>query len=96
MAAEHILGNEAKYADFLEEPLEDYCERLRSNDFWGGHLELDALSESLSLPIVVYQANSFPTTFGSDRHDSPLRLCFQKYAYSLGEHYDSLVDRSAM
>ncbi|PJF16472.1 OTU domain-containing protein 6B [Paramicrosporidium saccamoebae] len=107
MAAEYILGNEIKYAGFLEEPLEDYCERLRGNDLWGGHLELDALSEALSLPIVVYQASSPPMTFGSDRNDSPLRIwylfsrffiacSFQKYAYSLGEHYDSLIDRSAM
>lgn len=98
LAVEQLQREGDKYAGFLEEPLDEYCEKLAGKDMWGGHLELDALSTALSLPIIVYQADAPPITFGEEllKGDqvAPLRLCFQKFAYSLGEHYDSLVDRT--
>lgn len=110
IAADYIKDNGAFYENFIDDE-EDrdgngaavadsgigaYSERIRSSTFWGGHLELDALSKALHFPIHVYQADSEePLKFGSDDETigkrPALNLCFQRYAYSLGEHYDSLV-----
>lgn len=93
LAAQQLKREAEKYSAFLEEPMEEYCEKLLGNDMWGGHLELDALSTALAVPITVYQAGVPPIKFGDAGGGSSLCLCFRKFAYSLGEHYDSLEDR---
>lgn len=79
--------------------VEGYCERVRSSTLWGGHLELDALAKALKHPIHVIRAEGETLKFEEDKQDStdadttkqPILLCFQRYAYTLGEHYDSLI-----
>ena len=96
-AADYILAHADRYAAFLEEEEEgsagipSYCEQVRSTSLWGGHLELDALAKALDVTILVVQAEGQPLRFGEGRPEQPLQLCFQRHAYSLGEHYDSLV-----
>lgn len=111
IAAKHIRENSEKYVNFLEqdETVDEYSLRVQNTELWGGHLELDALCCALKIPIIIYQADTIPITFGveldkaekvdktgkAERVDkvNPLYICFQKFAYSLGEHYDSLVDK---
>ncbi len=69
-AADYILNNEEKYSGFLEEPIAEYCDRIRGIDLWGGHLELDALCHALHTPIVVYQADVDAITFGKEEYAS--------------------------
>lgn len=100
LAAEHVLANANTYSGFIDEgnSLEAYCERLRNSDLWGGHLEIDALVNVLGVTLRVYQADGPPICFAhpsSNYEGPPLTICFQKHAYSLGEHYDSLVDRAS-
>ncbi|XP_031738068.1 OVARIAN TUMOR DOMAIN-containing deubiquitinating enzyme 3 isoform X2 [Cucumis sativus] len=38
----------------VEEPLERYCQRIRTPDFWGGESELLVLSKLCKQPIIVY------------------------------------------
>lgn len=75
--------------------IEAYCHRVQHTTLWGGHIELDALAKALRRPILVYQSDAEPLKFGDGTADgaevAPLRICFQRFAYSLGEHYDSLV-----
>lgn len=98
LAADHIHDRADKYAAFIDEDLllEDYCRKLRDSSLWGGQIEIDALVHALGVPIKVYQADAPPMVFGDDlvqaKDKHPLTICFQKFAYSLGEHYDSLVD----
>lgn len=100
MAAEKIESDASFYAGFLDfesdekQGIREYCEKIRSTTFWGGHVELDALSKALDKTIIVYQADAEPLHFGKSMPDRPLRLCYQKFAYSLGEHYDSLLPSS--
>lgn len=106
IAADYINDNAAFYEGFIDDEedkgdktesgIAGYVERIRSSTFWGGHLELDALSKALQLPIHVYQADSEePLKFGTDdatiAKKPAVNLCFQRHVYSLGEHYDSLV-----
>lgn len=77
MAAEHIQSHNEKYAAFLEEPTEEYCLKIRSADLWGGHLELDALSEALATSIIVYQSDTPPMEFNTVCSDAiPLRIWY--------------------
>jgi OTU domain-containing protein 6 len=76
--------------------IEAYCRRVRDTTLWGGHIELDALAKALRRPILVYQSDAEPLRFGDaaaadGAGRAPLRICFRRFAYSLGEHYDSLV-----
>lgn len=95
-AADYILAHADRYAAFLGEEegsagIPSYCEQVRSTSLWGGHLELDALAKALDVTILVVQAEGPALRFGEGRPGKPLQLCFQRHAYSLGEHYDSLV-----
>ena len=98
LAADYVCEQADKYAAFIDEDLslEAYCQKLRDSDLWGGQIEIDALVHALGVPIKVYQADAPPMVFGDDltlgSDKKPLTICFQKFAYSLGEHYDSLVD----
>lgn len=98
LAAEYIYERAEKYAAFIDEDLslEAYCQKLRDSNLWGGQIEIDALVQALGVPIKVYQADAPPMVFGNTLTESegiqPLTICFQKFAYSLGEHYDSLID----
>lgn len=42
--------------------VEKYCARMGNSSAWGGHPELRALSCTLGLPVVVYQAGAPPFT----------------------------------
>lgn len=85
--------------------IERYCNRLCDERIWGGHVELESLSTVLGIPIWVYQVTimngtvvedlSQPESFAINRFNdienaTPIRLLYSRYAYSLGEHYDSL------
>lgn len=71
MASKYLTERGDKYSGFLEEPLEEYCEKIIDGSLWGGHLELDALSESLHISIKVYQADSKPLVFGVESTETP-------------------------
>lgn len=76
VAADHIALHREKYADFLEESVEEYCSKLRGTDLWGGHLELDAISSSLQIPIKVYQADAEAIIFGTETSKTPLFIWY--------------------
>ena len=72
-----------------------YCDEIEKTAKWGGHLELQALADAMSHRIEVYSADMPILSFGPDgREESadgpPIVLCYLKYAYGLGEHYNSI------
>jgi OTU domain-containing protein 6 len=81
MASDHIAGFGEKYKGFLDlgdeadgdedGAVEKYCKKLRDTTMWGGHVELDALSEALKTPIQVYQVDGDPLEFGSQFAPKP-------------------------
>jgi OTU domain-containing protein 6 len=50
---------------------------------------LQALSEALRVPVVVYSADMAPHVVGGEA--DPLRVSFHKHYLSLGAHYNSVV-----
>jgi len=79
--------------DDLEKEFDKYCMAIEKTSCWGGHLELQALSKALDVFIEVLQANGPLFTFG-DNDRKKLLLSYHRHAYSLGEHYNSLVIKS--
>lgn len=46
------------------EAFEAYCKEVESTAAWGGHLELEALSQALGKPIKVWAAAAAPQLLG--------------------------------
>lgn len=97
-AADYILDNPDDFVPFLEEPLEEYVEKVRNTGEWGGQLELMALARTYMIDINVVQAEGRVEriqgqTEGSngDEHDErEAWLAYYRHGFGLGEHYNSL------
>ncbi|KAL8621592.1 hypothetical protein ACOMHN_026263 [Nucella lapillus] len=59
---------------YTPEKFEEYCEELVATPAWGGHLELRALSEALTTPMEVVQAEGPRVILGEDYASPPIVL----------------------
>ena len=83
------------------EAFEEYCAQVETTAAWGGHVEIEALSRALQLPIRVYSVGMAPVEVGFDLIGEEkeegsghvLQLCYVRHAYGLGEHYNSVMKR---
>ncbi|XP_065343897.1 deubiquitinase OTUD6B [Cloeon dipterum] len=85
--------NPSTGCEFSSEEYSQYCDRVeRDSSEWGGQLELQALSEALSTPIEVLQAEGAPVILGENhRPTAALVLTYHRHAFGLGEHYNSVA-----
>ncbi|KAJ8951796.1 hypothetical protein NQ318_019769 [Aromia moschata] len=74
-----------------EEQFENYCKDIATTKLWGGQLELRALSNILTCPIKIIQANGPPTVQGEGFGGPELILTYHRHLYRLGEHYNSTM-----
>jgi OTU domain-containing protein 6 len=72
-----------------DQEFENYCELIKTTKAWGGQVEIQALSNSLKVPIEVLQATGPPTIQGSEFGKTNLVLTYHRHLYNLGEHYNS-------
>lgn len=101
LAADYMLSHQDDFLPFLtdaktgklytSDQFVQYCEEIAATASWGGHLEIQALSQALKLPIEVYQANAPVLRIGEDYDDRPLLLSYHHHEYGLGEHYNSVI-----
>jgi OTU domain-containing protein 6 len=106
LAADTLLQHETDFSPFCEftDDMPDYktyVQRVRSSADWGGHLELRVLSMALKRPITVYSVGSVePLVIAQEEHQSdavncdPIRLSYHLQYYSLGEHYNQVVEKA--
>lgn len=71
---------------------EEYCKNIATTKFWGGQIELKALSNALKCPIKIIQASGPPTIQGEDFPGPPLIVTYHRHLYRLGEHYNSTLN----
>lgn len=100
-AADYLRDKKEDFLPFFvdesgNEPDEAYsihCDNVENTAEWGGELELRALSQALSKTIIVHSVD-LPDTILGDQPESlnPLRVCFMRHAYGLGDHYSSVED----
>lgn len=101
LAADYMLSHQDEFLPFLTDAktgqlytpdqFVHYCEEITDTASWGGHLEIQALSQALKLPIEVYQANAPVLRIGEEYDDRPLLLSYHHHEYGLGEHYNSVI-----
>jgi OTU domain-containing protein 6 len=94
-AAEFIAQNSDDFAGFLEEPLEQYLQKIRETGEWGGHMELTALAKTYGVKIKVLHGDGRVDEIlpeGSDAGEDvkEIWLGYYKHSHGLGEHYNSL------
>lgn len=80
---------------FTDQQFEEYCKDVATSKFWGGQMELKALSHVLQCPIKVIQASGPLTIQGDNFNSPPLIVTYHRHLYRLGEHYNSTVAGTA-
>ncbi|KAK0107047.1 hypothetical protein ONS95_003758 [Cadophora gregata] len=91
-AARYIEGHPDDFVAWLDEPLDQYVEKIRDTAEWGGHLELLALAKTYIVEICVLQDGVAQTIEPGDGKKDPERiwLAYYRHGFGLGEHYNSL------
>ncbi|KAJ0181948.1 hypothetical protein K1T71_002670 [Dendrolimus kikuchii] len=89
-----FMSNPDTFEMLTDAEFEDYCDKIRDTKVWGGQLEIKALSNCLKCPINVIQATG-PDSIeqGNEFKGAPLIITYHRHMYSLGEHYNSTVQR---
>ena len=92
VAADFIAKNPDDFSPFLEEPLEQYIDKVRDTAEWGGQLELSALARAYGVNINVLQADGRVEKIeaGTGASEKSIWLAYYRHTYGLGEHYNSL------
>lgn len=101
MAANQLRNNKNQFVPFMThpttgEPYTDiefykYCDDVEGTNVWGGHLEIQALSQALGLPVEIFQASSPVLKVGEHLEGKAINLSYHRHAYGLGEHYNSVI-----
>lgn len=86
-----FMDNDSEEA-MTDKQFEEYCKNIATTKFWGGQIELKALSNALKCPIKIIQASGPPTIQGEDFPGPPLIVTYHRHLYRLGEHYNSTLN----
>jgi len=94
-AADFIAQNPDDFVGFMEEPLEQYLQKIRETGEWGGHMELTALSKTYGIKINVLHGDGRVDMIASEgdedaQEGKEIWLGYYKHSHGLGEHYNSL------
>jgi len=92
-AARYIEGHPDDFVAWLDEPLDQYVEKIRDTAEWGGHLELLALAKTYNVEICVLQdgiAQNIEPGLEGAKEPEKIWLAYYRHNFGLGEHYNSL------
>jgi OTU domain-containing protein 6 len=101
LCSEEMMKHRDEYEPFADlhemdvSSFEEYVDKVRCSNEWGGHLELRALAHGLKKVIKVYSTEG-PLEIKSDgvnEEDGTITLSFHRNYYALGEHYNSVVKK---
>ncbi|XP_003737762.1 deubiquitinase OTUD6B [Galendromus occidentalis] len=97
LCSNHIRDHRSEFEAFIvEDDFDSYCDRIEKDQAcWGGQIELQALSSELQSKVIVYQADGPNIVFGEDSFKSTITLSFHRHLIKSGEHYNSVVERTA-
>ena len=89
-AARYMEGHPDEFVGWLDEPLDQYVEKIRDTAEWGGHLELLALAKAYNIQICVIQNGEPETIDPGSKDPEQITLAYYRHGFGLGEHYNSL------
>ncbi|GFS84277.1 deubiquitinase OTUD6B [Nephila pilipes] len=70
-----------------------YCRDIVENNPWGGHIEVQALSEIFGKPIEIFKEES-NIIVGNESKSPKLMISYHRFIYGLGAHYNSVIPSS--
>jgi len=93
VVAEYIKKHKSNFSEFIDENFDEYVRKLSENKFWGGDVELQAISEIYAKKIEIYkeERDSNKIYLNKSFHESisgvgePFRFLFSD------GHYDSII-----
>lgn len=98
-AAKYILADPDTFTPYLfdEETMSmkdinKYCDEIANTSAWGSDLEILALAKIYNTPVSVMMSGRSALKIWEQGEGEELKLCYYKYSYALGEHYNSLRD----
>lgn len=94
-AADFIQSHPDDFVGFMEEPLEEYLNKIRNTGEWGGHMELMALAKTYGVKINVLHGDGTvdkiePEGEIASEDEKVIWLGYYRHGFGLGEHYNSL------
>lgn len=99
IAADHIRSNQEELICYMtstksddimsQEEFDAYCNLVENTKQWGSQIEIQAISNSLKVRIVVLQSSGSPTISGSEFKTPNLIVTYHRHLFGLGEHYNS-------
>ncbi|KAL3860372.1 hypothetical protein ACJMK2_010507 [Sinanodonta woodiana] len=101
--AEYMQNHEVEFIPFLtkengdcysHEDFVQYCKSLATTTAWGGQVEIQALSKVLKMSIEVVQAEGPSVQIGEENEGNPLIIIYHRHMYGLGEHYNSVQEKT--
>ncbi|EJW86888.1 hypothetical protein WUBG_02200 [Wuchereria bancrofti] len=89
-----LIDDDGEAVDEIE--FEEYCMKVEKcctdGGVWGGEPEIRATACALERRIEVIQPGGRVLLFGEEYSDrKPLVITFHRFAYNLGEHYNSTI-----
>jgi OTU domain-containing protein 6 len=111
LCAQELDDNRHEYEPFADltemkvSSFDEYVEKVRESNEWGGHLELRALAHKLKRTILIYSTEGLLEIVGFEKQQldddvdedigmkQVIRLSFHRQYYALGEHYNSVISR---
>jgi OTU domain-containing protein 6 len=101
VTADFITEHKDDFEAFMEEPLDQYTQKIKLTAEWGGQLELQAIARAYGVEINVVQGDGriekieAGDTEGSideeERRKRVIWLAYYRHTYGLGEHYNALT-----
>ncbi len=90
--AQFISQHPDDFEPFLEEPIDEYTNKIKHTAEWGGQLELQAIARAYEVDINVLQADGRVEKIdsGSKSETDAIWLTYYRHSFGLGEHYNAL------
>ncbi len=83
------------FESFLEEPIDQYTNKIKNTAEWGGQLELQAIARAYGIDINILQADGRIEKIesGMGSKTEAIWLTYYRHSFGLGEHYNALKKR---
>jgi OTU-like cysteine protease len=86
---EYLRNQLAFYEQWMADDPETYLSNMDKDAVWGGHIEIQAMSELYGRPVYIYAYSSEPRVVGVQPNGAvPIRVSYH------GQHYNAVLDPS--
>jgi len=95
IVADYLRKHRNEYEPFIDTDYDIYCQKLSTENIWGGQIELEICAKILQRSIEIIQGNDnqpikidYPLST-----KPPIVITYHRYLYANGEHYNSTKEK---